>query len=138
MDNLFLVRDIVDICNGFNVNVGFTALDQEKAFDRVDHNYLFNVLKVFGFGETFLNLIQLLYNGASCMVKIGGTLSRPIPILRGIRQGCPLSGQLYSLAIEPLLFRLRERLSGFNVPGLSLDSRMSLSAYADYSFCKQC
>jgi len=81
------------------VDVRLIALDQEKAFDRVDHNYLFNVLKVFGFGETFLNLIQLLYNGASCIVKVGGTLSRPIPILRGIRQGCPLSGQLYSLAI---------------------------------------
>lgn len=53
MDNLFLVRGIVDICNGFDVDVGFIALDQEKAFDRVDHNYLFNVLKVFGFGETF-------------------------------------------------------------------------------------
>lgn len=55
------------------------------------------------------------------MVKVGGTLSRPIPILRGIRQGCPLSGQLYSLAVEPLLFKL---------PGFSLDS-VSLSAYAD-------
>ncbi len=65
MDNLFLVRDIVYICNGFNVDVGLVALDQEKAFDRVDHNYLFNVLKVFDFGETFLNLIQILYNGAS-------------------------------------------------------------------------
>jgi len=60
------------------------------------------------------------------MVKIGGTLSRPIPNLRGIRQGCPLSGQLYSLAIEPLLFRLRDRLSGFNVPGLSLDVSICL------------
>lgn len=98
MDHLFLVRDIVDICNGFNVDVGLIALDQEKAFDCVDHNYLFNVLQVFGFGD-FLNLIQLLYNGASCMVKVGGTLSRPIPILRVIRQSCPLSGQLYSLTI---------------------------------------
>jgi len=42
-----------------------------------------------------------------------------------------LSGQLYSLAIGPLLFKLRDRLSGFNVPGLSLDTRIYLSAYAD-------
>ncbi len=30
MDNLFLVRDIVYICNGFNVDVGLVALDQER------------------------------------------------------------------------------------------------------------
>ncbi len=47
MDNLFLVRDVLDICKGFNMNVGLISLDQEKAFDRVDHDYLFNVLKVF-------------------------------------------------------------------------------------------
>uniref|UniRef100_A0A3Q3F9D5 G protein gamma domain-containing protein n=1 Tax=Labrus bergylta TaxID=56723 RepID=A0A3Q3F9D5_9LABR len=38
---------------------------------------------------------------------MGAGLSRPIPVRRGIRQGCPISGQLYSLAIEPLLCRLR-------------------------------
>lgn len=35
MDNLFLVRDILDICKTFNLGVGLVALDQEKAFDRV-------------------------------------------------------------------------------------------------------
>ncbi|KAJ3608825.1 hypothetical protein NHX12_023355 [Muraenolepis orangiensis] len=53
-----------------------------------------------------------LYNGAQCLVKMGAGLSRPIPVQRGIRQGCPISGQLYSLAIGPLLCRLRSKLSG--------------------------
>jgi len=44
------------------VNVGLIALDQEKAFDRVDHNYLFNVLKAFGFGETFLNYYIMVHH----------------------------------------------------------------------------
>ncbi len=131
MDNLFLIRDVLDICKVFNMNVGLVSLDQEKAFDRVDHDYLFNVLKVFGVGDKFVKLIQLLYTDAACMVKVGGGLSRPFPILRGIRQGCPLSGQLYSLAIEPLLFKLREKLSGFYVSGFSFVSKICLSAYAD-------
>lgn len=62
MDHLFLVRDILDICKAFNMNVGLVLLDQEKAFDHVDHDYLFNVLKVFGFGDKFVKLIQLLYS----------------------------------------------------------------------------
>ncbi len=44
---------------------------------------------------------------------VGGGLSRPIPVTRGIRQGCPLSGQLYSISIEPLFCKLCEKISVF-------------------------
>ena len=53
-----------------NVNSGLVYLVQELAFDRVDHEYLFNVM--FGFGKSFLTYVKLLYAGASCMVKVGG------------------------------------------------------------------
>lgn len=91
----------------YNVGAGLMSLDQEKAFDRVDHLYLFHVLKCFGFGDVFISWIKLLYNGSLSMIKIGGGLSVPVKIQKGIRQGCPMSGQLYSLAIEPLLCMLR-------------------------------
>ena len=132
MDNIFLIRDVIDVCRSQNVNFGIVALDQEKAFDRVDHCYLFSALRAFGIGDGFLAWIGLLYSGAQCMVKMGAGLSRPIPVQRGIRQGCPLSGQLYTLAIEPLLCMLRGRLSGLSLPGSSdLDRPLTVSAYAD-------
>lgn len=130
-DNLFLIWDVLDICKVFKTKIGLISLDQEKVFDRVDHKYLFNVLGVFGFGQVFFKWVKLLYAGASCIVKVGGGLSRPIPVTRGIRQGCPLSGQLYSIAIEPLLCKLREKMSGFNTSGIIKNSRTVLSAYAD-------
>ena len=34
-------RDVIDICKYYNVNCGIVSLDQEMAFDRVDHSYLF-------------------------------------------------------------------------------------------------
>ena len=94
-------------------NVGLVFLDQEKAFDTVDHFYLFSVLRGFGFGATFISYIQLLYNNIFSLLKVNNILCQPFPVSRGIRQGCPLSGLLYSLAIEPLLIRLREHLHGF-------------------------
>uniref|UniRef100_A0A8K9XWG7 Reverse transcriptase domain-containing protein n=1 Tax=Oncorhynchus mykiss TaxID=8022 RepID=A0A8K9XWG7_ONCMY len=99
--------------------------------DRVDHQYLFKTMKAFGFGDVFLSWMNLLYAGASCMVKVGGGLSCPIPVQRGIRQGCPISGQLYSLVIEPMLCFIRARLTGFSVPGVMKGSTIALSAYAD-------
>ena len=81
------------------------SIDQEKAFDRVGHSFLFSTLQAFGVGEHFLSLLKLLYSDACCVVKVGGGLSSPVSVKRGIRQGCPISDQLYSGAIEPLLFR---------------------------------
>lgn len=68
----------------------------------------------------------MLYNDASAMLKVGGELSRPIPVLRGIRQGCPLSGMLYSLAIELFLCKLRKTLQG-----VSVEKPIKFVTYAD-------
>jgi len=130
MDNLYLVRDVTNLANAGNEDLGL-SIDQEKAFDKVDHFYLFETLKAFGFGENFISWIKLLYTGASALLKVGGGLSYPVFVNRGIRQGCPLSGQLYSLAIEPLLKKLREKLQGFLVEGCGKNRPITLSAYAD-------
>ena len=131
MDNLFLMRDLVDVCKLYSFDTGVFSLDQEKAFDRVDHGFLFGTLRAFGFGGGFLSLLGLLYKDACCLVKVGGALSCPVRVGMGIRQGCPISGQLYSLVIEPLLCRLRSRLTGLRLPGLPQRPPLVLSAYAD-------
>ncbi|MCI4389197.1 hypothetical protein PGIGA_G00095170, partial [Pangasianodon gigas] len=117
-DSLFLLRDLIELNQLNNSNLGILSLDQEKAFDRVDNMHLFNILKHFGFGDQFISYVQLLYSKAFVTVKAGGGLSAPIPVLRGIRQGFPLCGQLYSLVIEPLLCRIRRNLSGTLNPGI--------------------
>lgn len=53
MDNLFLFRDVIDLAYMDNQELGIFSIDQEKAFERVDHCYLFNTLKAFGIGNTF-------------------------------------------------------------------------------------
>ncbi len=59
-----------------------------------------------------------------------GGLSQPVLMYRGIRQGCPLSGQLFSLAIEPLLCQLRKNLQGFAIKGFE-NRLIKVSAYTD-------
>lgn len=79
-DNLHLVRDIFDFASYSNTNIGFLSLDQEKAFDRVNHLFLFDTLKAFGFGDIFISKIKLLYAGATCMIKMAGGLSIPVKV----------------------------------------------------------
>lgn len=99
MDNLHLIRDVVDFAYCKDVNMGLLSLDQEKAFDTVYHGFLFDTLNAFGFEEKFISRIKLLYAEATCMIKMGGGLSIPVNVKRGIRLGCPISGQLYSIVI---------------------------------------
>lgn len=125
------MRDLLEYLRMYNVGVGLISLDQEKAFDRVDHQYLFHILKCFGLGDNLISWLKVLYKGSVSMIKIGGGLSVPVKIQKGIRQGCPMSGQLYSLAIEPLLCLLRRKLNGLTINGSLRKESIILSAYAD-------
>ncbi len=93
------------------------ALDQEKAYDRIDHAYLWRVLEKFKLPDTFIKLVRALYANAETAVMINGFLSRPYRIYRGVRQGDPLSCLLFDLAIEPLSAMIRKSdIQGFDIP----------------------
>lgn len=128
-DNIFLVRDVMEVAGLLGIDLGLISIDQEKAFDRVEHQYLWNTLDVFGFGPGFIGVIKVLYKDIESMLKINGGLSAPFSVNRGIRQGCALSGMLYSLAIEPLLNKLRSNIEGLLLPNVNLQHQ--ISAYAD-------
>ena len=100
----------------------------------IEHQYLWETLGAFGFSPSFTNKIKVLYNHdflimIESVLKINDGLTASFAIKRGIRQGCALSGMLYSLAIEPMLSRIRKALSGVK---LSVNCvPLYLSAYAD-------
>ena len=78
-------------------------LDQSKAFDRVDHQFLAAVLETTGFEPEFRKWISILIS----IVLVNGRRSRAFAIEQWVQQGYPLSPLLYVLALGPLLRRLR-------------------------------
>ncbi len=98
-------------------NGAIVALDQEKAYDKVAHDYLWKVLERFGIPASFIKLTQSLYTNATTSVMINGVLSKAYRVYRGVRQGDPLSCLLFDLAIEPLSAMIRKsELEGFDIP----------------------
>ena len=81
---IHLIRDLIDLANKEDDTAAFIFLDQEKAFDRVNHDFLFKVMKSFGIGENFINWVKLLYSNASAAVNVNGYLTKPIPLERGV------------------------------------------------------
>ena len=67
------------------------SLDQEKAFNRVEHNYLFKILEKFNFPDNFINFIKIIYKNIKSKIQINGTFTETFDIERSVRQGCPLS-----------------------------------------------
>lgn len=128
-NNISFIRDVFHISKFCSLDFGVISIDQEKAFDRVEHSYLWNVLSAFGFSPNFICMIKALYCDIESILKVNGDLCAPFKVCRGIRQGCPLSGMLYSLAIEPLLVRLRRDIVGVKIP--NCEEVFKLSAYAD-------
>ena len=104
------------------------TLDQEKAFDRVDHEFLMRTLAKLGFGAVFCQWVSLFYNNVFSRIICNGKLSDPISLGRGVRQGCPLSPLLYILVSEVLSTQIRNcpDIVGFRLPGAGgLDFKIS-------------
>ena len=128
-DNLRLIQDAIHYANKTLTPLAIISVDQLKAFDRVSHDYLFKILRKFGFGPYFLRWIEILYTDTMSSVKVNGWMTAFIPLQRGLRQGCVLSMPLYILTAELLAIhiRLNDNIKGLSYP----KSMVKISQYAD-------
>lgn len=57
VDNIYLIRDVLELSSSLDINAGLISLDQEKAFDWVEHEFLWKVTDGFGFSSGFIAMI---------------------------------------------------------------------------------
>ena len=60
--------------NADKIQAAMIALDQEKAFDRVDWNFLFKDLEHFGYGPEIIQKIKTVYQNIETQIKVNGHL----------------------------------------------------------------
>jgi ribonuclease HI len=130
-DPIRLAKMMIEYADISEEDGALIALDQEKAYDRISHDYLIETLQTFNLPTMFINAVKALYSNAHTRVAINGMLSEPFKVTRGVRQGDPLSCLLFNLAIEPLACTLRNSnlIKGYDIPGIT--HRVKINLYAD-------
>ncbi len=126
-DNMRRLLHILDFADSHPTPCVVFSLDAEKAFDRLEWNYMWAVLQCFGFGEHFVSMIKTLYHSPAASVITGNIISPSFPLQRGTRQGCPLSHLLFCLSLELLAQAIRKSEVSIKIH----DHNHSISLYAD-------
>jgi len=117
-ENIRLVQDLLDFCSHTKLPSIFIFLDFKKAFDNIDHDFLFEVLKRYNFGTSLIKWIKTIYKNADGKVTNNGWLSKTFSITKGVRQGCPLSALLFILVVEVFAMKIRnnKQIKGLRIP----------------------
>uniref|UniRef100_A0A3B3D2N2 Reverse transcriptase domain-containing protein n=1 Tax=Oryzias melastigma TaxID=30732 RepID=A0A3B3D2N2_ORYME len=101
-NNLRLVLDLIDYEHLIDTDAFILFLDFYKAFDTIEHNFMFQTLEFFGFGKEFIDIIKTFYKDTNSSVCLPQGTSQRFNVSKGIKQGCPISPLLFIAATEML------------------------------------
>ena len=105
-------------------NIYFCFIDYAKAFDCVDHNKLWKILKEMGIPDHLTCLLRNVYAGQEATVRTGHGTTDWFQIGKGVCQGCIFSPCLFNLYAEYIMrnARLDEAQPGIKIAGRNLNN----------------
>ncbi len=127
-DNMRRLLHILDFADSHPTPCAVFSLDAEKAFDRLEWNYMWAVLQCFGFGEHFVSMIKTLYHSPAASVITGNIISPSFPLQAGNETGVfHFPPYCFVLSLEPLAQAIRKSEVSIKIH----DHNHCISLYAD-------
>ena len=123
-DQIANIRWIIEKARDFQKNIYFCFIDYAKAFDCMDHNKLWKILKEMGIPDYLTCLLRNLYAGQEATVRTGHGTPDWFQIGKRIRQGCILSPCLFNLYADYIKRNagLEEAQSGIKITGRNINN----------------
>ena len=118
---LFALRVLTENVLEVQKDIFVCFVDYEKAFDKVKHANLFNMLNEAGIDGKDMRLMRNLYWKQKATVRVGDEESPSLEIRRGVRQGCVLSPELFNLYSEVIMRDLLE-MDGIKAGGRNINN----------------
>ena len=115
---------IIKKAREFQKNIYSCFVDYAKAFDCVDHNKLWKILKEMGLPDHLTCLLRNLYAGQEVTVRTRHGITDWFQIGKGIHQGCILSPCLFILYAEYIMRNagLEESQAGIKIAGRNINN----------------
>ena len=115
---------IIEKTREFQKNSYFCFIDCAKAFDCVDHNKLWEILKEMGIPDHLTCLLRNLYAGQEATVRTGHGTTDWFQMGKRVRQGCILSPWLFNLYAEYIIRNagLEEAQTGIKIAGRNINN----------------
>jgi hypothetical protein len=91
-------------------------------------------MEAIGFALESVHMTKLLFNGMTASVCVNGIPSKPFPVSRDVRQGCPIAPYLFLLVEEVLNVQFQQAAQVGNIRGIKLPTvpiYQLISQYAD-------
>ena len=102
-DQIANIHWIIEKAEEFQKKIYLWRTDYAKAFDCVNHNKLWKILKEMGIPEHLTCLLRNLYAGQEATVRTGHGTTDWFQIGKGVCQGCILSLCLFNLYVEYIM-----------------------------------
>ena len=122
-DQITTIRWIIEKAREFQKNTYFCFINYTKAFDCVDHNKLWKILKQMGIPGHLTCLLKNLYTSQEATVRTGHGTTDRFQIGKGLCQGCILSPCLFNLYAEYIMRNagLEEAQAGIKISGRNIN-----------------
>ena len=123
-DQIANIRWIMEKAREFQKNIYFCFIDYAKAFDCVDHNKLWKILKEMGIPDHLTCLLRNLYSGQEATVRTGHGTTDWFQIGKGVCQGYILSPCSFNLYAEYIMQNslLDEAQTGIKIARRNINS----------------
>ena len=123
-DQIANIHWIIEKAREVQKSIYFCFIDYAKAFDCVDHNKLWKILKEMGIPHHLTCLFRNLYAGQEATVRTGHGTTDWFLIGKGVHQGCILSPCLFNFYAEFIMWnaRLDEAQAGIKIAGRNINN----------------
>ena len=117
IDHIFTLYSMIQLQFSKNKKLYVCFVDYKKAFDSINRNALFKILEANGINGNMLNAIMSIYKNVSASVFVNGNHSDKLFSLTGLKQGCLLSPNLFSI----FMTEISKALNSHGIKGIKFE-----------------